>query len=39
MAQTARTDEAEKAADHVAELGRRTADKGADAARGAMDRT
>ena len=38
MAQTART-EAEKATDNVAELGKRTADKGADVAREAIDRT
>jgi hypothetical protein len=39
MAQTARTNEAEKATDNVAELGKRTADKGADVAREAIDRT
>jgi hypothetical protein len=38
MAQIARK-EAEKATDNVAELGKRTADKGADAAREAIDRT
>ena len=38
MAQIARN-EAEKATDNVAELGKRTADKGADAAREAIDRT
>src|SRR5689334_24401771 len=37
MAQTART-EADKATDNVAELGKRTADKGADVAREAIDR-
>jgi hypothetical protein len=39
MAQTARNNEAEKATDNVAELGKRTADKGADIAREAIDRT
>jgi hypothetical protein len=39
MAQTARNDQAEKATDNVAELGRRTADKGVDAAREVADRT
>jgi uncharacterized protein with beta-barrel porin domain len=39
MAQTARNNEAEKATDNVAELGKRTADKGADVAREAIDRT
>jgi hypothetical protein len=39
MAQTARTNEAEQASDNVAELGKRTADKGADMAREAIDRT
>ena len=39
MAQTARNNEVEKATDNVAELGKRTADKGADAAREAIDRT
>jgi hypothetical protein len=39
MAQTARNNEAEKATDNVAELGKRTADKGADVAREATDRT
>jgi phasin protein len=38
MAHTART-EAGKATDNVAELGKRTADKGADVAREAIDRT
>lgn len=36
MAQTARTSEAEKATDNVAELGKRTADKGTDVAREAV---
>jgi len=36
MAQTARNDQAEKAADNVAELGRRTADKAVDATREAI---
>jgi hypothetical protein len=39
MAQTARNNDAEKATDNVAEPGKRTADKGADVARGAIDRT
>ena len=39
MAQIARNNEAEKATDNVAELGKRTADKGADVAREAIDRT
>ena len=39
MAQTARSNEAEKAADNVAEIGRRAADKGTDVAREAIDRT
>ena len=39
MAQTARNNEAEKATDNVAELGKRAADKGADVAREAIDRT
>jgi hypothetical protein len=39
MAQTARNDEAEKAADNVAEIGRRAADKSTDVAREAIDRT
>ena len=38
MAQTARN-EAEKATDNVAELGKRAADKGVDVAREAIDRT
>ena len=39
MAQTARNDQAEKATDNVAELGRRTADKAADATREAIGKT
>jgi hypothetical protein len=39
MAQIARNNEAEKATDNVAELSKRTADKGADVAREAIDRT
>jgi hypothetical protein len=39
MAQTARNNEAEKAADNVAELGKRAADRGTDVAREAIDRT
>jgi hypothetical protein len=39
MAQTARNNDAEKATDNVAELGKRTADKSADVAREAIDRT
>ena len=39
MAQIARNNETEKATDNVAELGKRTADKGADVAREAIDRT
>ena len=38
MAQTARNDQAEKATDNVAEIGRRTADKAVDATREATDR-
>ena len=39
MAQIARNNEAKKATDNVAELGKRAADKGVDVAREAMDRT
>jgi hypothetical protein len=39
MAQIARNNEAEKATDNVAELGKRTAAKGTDVAREAIDRT
>jgi hypothetical protein len=39
MAQTARNNEAEKATDNVAELGKRAADRGTDVAREAIDRT
>ena len=39
MAQTARNDQAEKAADDVAELGRRVADKAVDATREAIAKT
>jgi hypothetical protein len=39
MAQIARNNEAEKATDNVAELGRRAADKGIDVAREAIDKT
>lgn len=39
MAQTARNNEAEKATDNVAELGKRAADKGTDVAQEAIDRT
>ena len=39
MAQTAKTDEAGKASDNITELGKRTADKGADVASEAVDRT
>jgi hypothetical protein len=39
MAQTARNDQAEKATDDVAELGRRVADKAADATREAIGKT
>ena len=39
MAQTARNNEAEKATDNIAELGKRTAAKGTDVAREAIDRT
>ena len=39
MAQTARNNEAEKAADNVAEIGRRTADKAVDATREAIGKT
>ena len=39
MAQIARNNEAEKATDNVAELGKRAADRGTDVAREAIDRT
>ena len=39
MAQTARTDRAERATDNVAEIGRRAADKAVDTTREAIDRT
>jgi hypothetical protein len=39
MAQTARNNEAEKATNNVAELGKRAADRGTDVAREAIDRT
>ena len=39
MAQTARNDQAEKATDNVAEIGRRTADKAVDATREAIGKT
>jgi hypothetical protein len=39
MAQTARTNEAGKASDNITELGKRTADKGADVASEAINRT
>ncbi len=39
MAQTARTDEADRATDNVAEIGRRVADKAADATREAIGKT
>ena len=39
MAQIARNNEAKKATDNVAELGKRAADKGVDVAREVMDRT
>ena len=38
MVQTARNNEAERTVDNVAELGRRTAERGVDAAREAADR-
>ena len=39
MAQTARNDQAERAADNVAEIGRRAADKAVDATREAIGKT
>jgi hypothetical protein len=39
MAQIARNNEAERATDNVAELGKRTTDKGADVAREVIERT